>query len=78
MEDEAVTGEIEQLVLPQRCRTTVLRLAHSIPLAGHLGRKKMAERVKMSSYWPTLFKDVANYCRSAGRAHQAVESRFHW
>ena len=35
--EEAVT---EQLVLPKQCRRTVLQLAHSIPLGGHLGKKK--------------------------------------
>ena len=30
--------EVEQLVLPVGCREAALRLAHSIPLAGHLGR----------------------------------------
>ena len=31
---------VEQLVLPQQCRGTVLHLAHTIPLAGHMGRDK--------------------------------------
>jgi len=30
--------EIEQLILPERCRQGVLQLAHAIPLAGHLGK----------------------------------------
>ena len=44
-----VTGEVEQLVLPRRCRNIVLKLAHSISLVGHL-RKKTAERVKKQFY----------------------------
>ena len=31
---------IEQLILPKQCHQTVCRLAHTIPLAGHLGRDK--------------------------------------
>ena len=33
----------EQLVLPKLCRAMVLRVAHSIPLAGHLGMNKTAQ-----------------------------------
>ena len=56
--------EVEQLVLPQQCRESVLRLAHSIPLAGHLGKRKTADRILQRFYWPTLFKEVDVYCRS--------------
>ena len=35
--------EIEQLVLPEGCRPGVLQLAHTIPLAGHLGKDKTAQ-----------------------------------
>ena len=31
---------IKQLVLPVQCRSKVLKLAHNIPLAGHLGKDK--------------------------------------
>ena len=33
-------------------------------MAGHLGKKKTAERVKKRFYWPTLHKDVENYCKT--------------
>ena len=54
---------VEQLVLPQACRKSVLELAHTIPLAGHMGRDKTARRIQQRFYWPTLFKDVADYCQ---------------
>ena len=44
---------IEQLVLPMKCRSKVLELAHSIPLAGHLG-KKTTDHVLQQFYWPTI------------------------
>ena len=55
--------EIEQLVLPKECRRTVLELAHDIPLAGHLGKEKTGQRVLRRFYWPTVFKDVSEFCR---------------
>lgn len=44
---------VEQLVLPQACQ----------PTSGHLGRDKTARRVLQWFYWPTLFRDMANYCK---------------
>ena len=35
--------EIEQLVLPEQCHQGVIQLAHTIPLAGHLGEDKTAQ-----------------------------------
>ena len=54
--------EVLQLVLPNQCRQAVLRLAHEIPLSGHLGKKKTVERVLRRFYWPTLHRDVAEWC----------------
>lgn len=54
----------EQLVLPLQCRKTVLKIAHEIPLAGHLGQNKTAQRILQRFYWPTLYRDIADFCRS--------------
>ena len=54
----------DQLVLPHRCRQLVLRLAHDVPMAGHLGVTKMKDRILLRYYWPGIFKEVADYCRS--------------
>jgi len=37
---EKDVDSIQQLVLPKQYRQSVLKTAHSIPMAGHLGRKK--------------------------------------
>lgn len=36
---------VEQTVLLKECRRTVFHIAHIIPIAGHLGRKKTAEQI---------------------------------
>ena len=54
---------VEQLILPPKCRRVVLELAHSIPLVGHMGKNKTAQRILQRFYWPTLYKDTADYCR---------------
>ena len=56
--------EVKQLVLPKRCWKTVLQLAHEIPLAGHMGKGKTTQRVLQRFYWPTVYQDVAEFCRS--------------
>ena len=67
--------EVEQLVLPQQCHRAVLELAYSIPLAGHLGKKKTAQRLLQRFYWTTLFKDVDEYCRGCAECQKTAPGR---
>ena len=53
---------VNQLVLPEQCRGKALSLAHSIPLAGHLGKKKTRQRIMQHFYWRTLYNDVEEFC----------------
>ena len=59
------TFQVEQSVLPKRCRDIVLKLAHDVPLASHLGKEKTGRRLLRRFYWPTLFKDVAQGAQHA-------------
>lgn len=45
----------EQLVLPKHCRAVVLRLAHEIPMGGHLGVTKTKDHILRRYYWPGLY-----------------------
>lgn len=60
------TAEYQQLVLPQRYRRMVLKHAHSIPIAGHLGREKTVQQIQKRLYWPTLVRDVKEYINCCG------------
>ena len=40
-----------------------MELAHEIPLAGHIGKEKTRCRILRRLYWPTLYKDVKEYCK---------------
>ncbi|XP_040209167.1 uncharacterized protein LOC120940401 [Rana temporaria] len=53
-----------QLVVPSQFRGQLLKVAHEIPLAGHLGITKTRGRLMHNFYWPTMRTDIADYCRS--------------
>ncbi|XP_076055262.1 uncharacterized protein LOC143033653 [Oratosquilla oratoria] len=53
-----------QIVLPLGFRNNVLRLAHDTPLAGHLGVRKTLFNITQHFHWPTVVKDVAQYCKT--------------
>ena len=57
-------GPHKQLVVPQKYRRELLRLAHDIPLAGHLGIAKTRSRLSHAFFWPRLHAEVREYCRT--------------
>ena len=70
--DKGEEAEVEQLVLPQECRRTVLELGHEIPLAGHLGKEKTRQRILRRFYWPSLYKDVEDFCQSCSTCQKST------
>ena len=68
---------IEQLILPKQCHQNVCKLAHTIPLAGHLGRDKTVKRITKHFYWPTVFSDVAEYCRRCPECQRTAKGSQH-
>ena len=66
---------VDQLVLPVQCRKSVLKLAHEIPLAGHMGWKKTAQRILQRFYWPSLFRDVKEFCEACGECQKTAPGR---
>ena len=65
---------IEQLVLPKRCRRTVLEMAHEIPISGHQGKEKTRQRVLRRFFWPSVYKDIEGYCRSCRICQKTTHS----
>ena len=57
------TGECtRQLVLSRMYREMAPRTAHSVPVAGHLGRKKMTNRLLERFFWPGTYMDFQELC----------------
>ena len=66
---------VDQIVLPKQCRRGVLQLAHTVPLGGHLGKKKTTARVMRRFYWPTLHRHVADFCRSCEQCQKSSHQK---
>ena len=64
---------VEQLLLPKQYHQIMCKLAHSIPIAGHLGWDKTLSRVTRWFYWPTVYRDVAEYCRGIQSARKLLK-----
>ena len=63
------------MVLPYACRKQVLYMAHTMPLAGHLGTSKTRQRILQRFYWPSLSSDVKDYCASCRQCQMATNRR---
>ena len=68
---------IKQLILPKYCHQIVCKLAHSIPLAGHLGQDKTIKRITKHFYWPAVFCDIAEYCRRCPECQRTAKGSQH-
>ncbi len=49
---------VTQIVVPKILRSQLLKVAHDIPAAGHLGVKKTLQRLQSHFYWNTICRDV--------------------
>ena len=52
----------------------MLRECHDIPISGHVGRDKTLQQVSRLFYWPTLRKDVIDYCTTCTSCQQSKSS----
>lgn len=56
--------EVHQIVVPQVYRSEVLQIAHDHQMAGHLGIAKTQDKILRNFWWPSLKKDVSEYCKT--------------
>ena len=59
IENNAGTGCITQLVVPNSLKTALLRDVHEGVSGGHLGVDKSLGKLKERFYWPGHYNDVA-------------------
>ncbi|XP_064081439.1 uncharacterized protein LOC135198014 [Macrobrachium nipponense] len=63
----------EQLIIPSTFRSTVLELAHSGLMGGHLGIDKTKNRILDKFYWPGIIREVVRYIRSCDICQRTVD-----
>ena len=56
--------EFSQIVVPKPLRAKILKLAHDIPAAAHLGMSKTKKRLEQHFYWPSMSEDIKLYVRT--------------
>uniref|UniRef100_A0A803U0E4 Gypsy retrotransposon integrase-like protein 1 n=1 Tax=Anolis carolinensis TaxID=28377 RepID=A0A803U0E4_ANOCA len=54
----------KQLVVLEKYRARILKMAHDIPFGVHLGIKKTKARIQEKLYWPNMGKEIKAYCQS--------------
>jgi len=56
--------EFSQIVVPKPLRAKILKLAHDIPGAVHLGMIKTKKRLEQHFYWLSMSEDIKLYIRA--------------
>ena len=58
--------------VPAVHRPTVLYLCHDHALGAHVGRNRLEERIRERFFWPTLQKDVQEWCKRCSCARSKL------
>ena len=66
------TEMVKQSLVPYTFCNQIFRLAHDIPMAGHLGIKKTRDRILKYFFWPGIFDDTKKYCRSCPKCQKGT------
>ena len=67
-----------QVVLPEKYRSSFIRLVHTGMTGGHLGRQKTEEQVQRRAYWPKWRSDVSlelKKCVECAQYHRSKPPR---
>ncbi|XP_053873204.1 uncharacterized protein LOC128831095, partial [Malaclemys terrapin pileata] len=76
VEKDPRTGDIRTQLLVPRChRRAVMKLAHDVPAAGHLGHDKTLARILGRFFWPGVYQDVKDYCKSCPECQLAAPAQ---
>uniref|UniRef100_A0A3B3Q649 Gypsy retrotransposon integrase-like protein 1 n=1 Tax=Paramormyrops kingsleyae TaxID=1676925 RepID=A0A3B3Q649_9TELE len=71
-------SSVFQVVVPKPLRQHVLNIAHDHSMSGHLGVRKTYNRLLRHFFWPSMKRDVSQYCHSchvcqiAGKPNQVI------
>ena len=55
---------VRQVMVPDPLRRQVMELVHQSILGGHLGSKRIIDRVFSNFYWPSVRREATQFCKS--------------
>ena len=58
-------------IVPKSLRSKVMQEAHATNTTGHLASERTLARIKEHFYWPNMYMDVFNFCKSCTTCQQA-------
>ena len=53
-------------------RKQIMKLPHEAIVGGHMGIRKMSDRITSSVHWPVIISDVARVCRTCDVCQRIV------
>jgi hypothetical protein len=53
---------LRQIIVLKKNRPKLMHIAHTNPFGAHMGVNKTQDRLLQCFYWPSLWKDVQEYC----------------
>ena len=62
-----------QIVLPEMYRCDILKIAHDVAMAGHMGVERTLQRIRKRFLWPGVVKDVKNYVQSCPECQKGAK-----
>ena len=62
-----------QIVVPEMYRRDILKMAHDMPMAGHMGVERTLQRIRKRFWWPGVAKDVKNYVQSCPECQKVAK-----
>ncbi|XP_025116167.1 uncharacterized protein LOC112577326 [Pomacea canaliculata] len=63
---------VRQVLVPAPLRRSVMDVAHSSIMGGHLGVRKTLDKVTAAFYWPGISGDVTRFCQSCDACQKTV------
>lgn len=71
--DDPLKKVFSQLIVPEKIRPLVMKLAHDSILTGHLVFQRTITRVTSEFLWPGLQNDIRRYCQSCDICQRSLQ-----
>ena len=63
---------LKQVMVPVQLRNRIMELAQGWITGGHMGIKKMVDKIRSAFYWPGIQRDMTRYCKSCDVCQKTV------